>query len=129
MKGGNALKIFINFTVKIIFILFCISSQLSLANVTEEAKISNKNQLVWLVEDKKENINLLDKKDADTSVASYIESNVISELKQYDINIKRVSVKRIDQTLKANLMFVLQIELSLNLVKNIPCFLLPKLFI
>ncbi|MEW6991872.1 hypothetical protein AADZ91_14445 [Colwelliaceae bacterium 6441] len=59
-----------------------------------------KKTLIWLVEDKKENIDLLEKVSPNTSVASYIESRVIAKLTQYDIQVKRMSMKRIEKVLK-----------------------------
>lgn len=63
---------------------------------------SIKPTIVWLVEDKKENIDLLDKTAPTTSVASYIESQIIHQLSQYTIEIKRASIKRIDYFLENN---------------------------
>jgi len=57
-------------------------------------------KLIWLLEDKKENINLLAKVSPDTSVATYIENKIVSQLSDYDVEINRVSVKRIDYFLK-----------------------------
>lgn len=66
------------------------------------AKTSQKKSLLWLVEDKKENINLLTLTEPTTSVASYIESRVIAQLRQYDVKVQRMSIKRIEQTLKTS---------------------------
>ena len=57
-------------------------------------------KLIWLLEDKKENIDLLAKVSPDTSVATYIENKIVSQLNNYDVEINRVSVKRIDYFLK-----------------------------
>jgi len=70
--------------------------------VAENDPLLVREKLVWLLEDKKENINLLAKTAPDTSVATYIENQVVSQLTDYDISIKRVSVKRIDYYLKHN---------------------------
>jgi len=59
-----------------------------------------KERIIWLVEDKKENINLLAKKTPDTSTASYIESSVISQLTQYNVELSRGSMKRAIHYLK-----------------------------
>jgi len=63
-----------------------------MAEVVEDGQ--PKTQITWLVEDKVENINLLAKTSPDTSAASYIESLVISQLKQYDIKIQRGTATR-----------------------------------
>ncbi len=67
-----------------------------------DATIEPKTDVIWLVEDKKENQNLLEQTSPTTSVASYIESRIIAQLKNYDVKLKRVSVKRIDYLLKKN---------------------------
>jgi uncharacterized protein (TIGR02285 family) len=66
----------------------------------ESDSLPVREKLVWLLEDKKENINLLAKISPDTSVATYIESKIVSLLTDYDIEINRVSIKRIDSYIK-----------------------------
>lgn len=76
-------------------------SPLCLASAADDLQVgTKKTKITWLVEDKKENINLLDKVAPTTSVASYIESRIISKLTQYDIELKRVNIKRIDHILQ-----------------------------
>ncbi|MDO6445070.1 hypothetical protein Q4493_04700 [Colwellia sp. 1_MG-2023] len=71
------------------------------ARAFEQAVQNNdKKPLIWLVEDKKENLNLLTMSAPTTSVATYIESRVIGQLKQYDIVVQRMSIKRIEQVLQ-----------------------------
>ena len=59
-----------------------------------------KETVIWLVEDKVENIDLLTKKAPDTSTASYIESSVISKLTQYNVELARTTMKRSIHLLK-----------------------------
>lgn len=64
-----------------------------------------KEKILWLVEDKIENIDLLAKNSAETSTASYIENLIIQQLKklpQYDVRIMRVTAPRIIKTLNSN---------------------------
>ena len=64
-----------------------------------------KERILWLVEDKIENIDLLAKTSAETSTASYIENLIIQQLKQfkkYDVRIVRVTAPRIIKTLNSN---------------------------
>lgn len=62
-------------------------------------KRQSKEKILWLVEDKIENIDLLTKKSPETSTASYIENLIIQQLKQYDIQTIRVTASRIKRTL------------------------------
>jgi uncharacterized protein (TIGR02285 family) len=85
----------------ILFILFLPFKQNANAQVENLTSKSSENKsLLWLVEDKKENINLLTLTAPTTSVASYIESRVIAQLQQYDVQVKRMSIKRIEHILK-----------------------------
>lgn len=59
----------------------------------------NKKKIIWLVEDKLENIDLLTKNSAETSTASYIENLIIQKLSQYNVKIERVTAPRITRTL------------------------------
>lgn len=63
-------------------------------------KKANKEKLIWLVEDKVENIDLLTKNTPETSSASYIENVIIQKLTQYNIKIERVTSSRINRVLK-----------------------------
>lgn len=91
-----------NIFIIIITTLFSLHSfALAKGLKADKSTHDNHEKIIWLVEDKKENVNLLDKTAPNTSVASYIESRVISELGQYDIEIKRVAIKRIDQILQS----------------------------
>jgi uncharacterized protein (TIGR02285 family) len=68
--------------------------------VIERDSLPVKEKLIWLLEDKKENLNLLAKISPDTSVATYIESKIVSQLTNYNVEISRVSMKRIDSYIK-----------------------------
>lgn len=61
-----------------------------------------KKEIIWLVEDKIENRDLLAKYSPETSTASYIENLVIQQLTQYDIQIERVTAPRINRVLSTN---------------------------
>ncbi len=52
------------------------------------------------MEDKTENLNLLDRKSPSNSAASAIERQIIFALSQYDVEVKRGSIKRINHSLK-----------------------------
>ena len=73
------------------------SQKLSTSSISDK---NPKEKIIWLVEDKKENIDLLAKKTPDTSTASYIESSVISQLTQYDVELSRGSMTRAIHYLK-----------------------------
>jgi uncharacterized protein (TIGR02285 family) len=96
------LKALPRFIVTIVFfILFLpIGDNANAQAHNSPSQSSERKSLLWLVEDKKENINLLALTSPTTSVASYIESRMIAQLQQYDIQVKRMSIKRIEQTLK-----------------------------
>lgn len=55
-----------------------------------------KDKIIWLVEDKIENINLLDKASANNSAASSVEREIIFALTNYTIEVQRLSIKRIN---------------------------------
>jgi len=55
----------------------------------------SKEKVIWLVEDKIENRDLLAKSSAETSTASYIENVIIQQLTQYNVQIERVTASRI----------------------------------
>lgn len=61
----------------------------------------NKEKIIWLVEDKLENIDLLTKNSAETSTASYIENVIIQQLIQYNIKIERVTASRMNRILSS----------------------------
>ena len=60
---------------------------------------ASKEKIIWLVEDKIENIDLLAKNSPETSTASYIENVIIQQLTQYDVQVERVTVSRINRML------------------------------
>ncbi|PKH88552.1 transporter substrate-binding domain-containing protein [Colwellia sp. Bg11-28] len=60
----------------------------------------SKKKIIWLVEDKLENIDLLAKTSAETSTASYIENLIIQQLTQYNIKIERVTASRMNRVLQ-----------------------------
>lgn len=74
------------------------------ANATTQsahvAKKIDKEKIIWLVEDKVENIDLLSKNSAETSTASYIENVIIQQLTQYKIKVERVTASRMNRVLK-----------------------------
>ena len=59
----------------------------------------HKEKIIWLVEDKLENIDLLTKNSAETSTASYIENLIIQKLTLYNVKIERVTAPRITRIL------------------------------
>jgi len=65
-------------------------------------QVTAKEKIIWLVEDKSENLNLLDKMSPSNSAATSVERHIIFSLTQYDIEVKRVSMKRINRFLKSN---------------------------
>jgi uncharacterized protein (TIGR02285 family) len=84
---------FISFTLFIAFIY-------SPAAVSDHIKIEeSKQKIVWLVEDKIENKDLLAKNSPETSTASYIENVVIQQLTQYNIQLERVTATRMNRVL------------------------------
>ena len=62
----------------------------------------HKEKIIWLVEDKLENRDLLAKTSAETSTASYIENLIIQQLSQYNVKIERVTASRMNRVLKTN---------------------------
>ncbi|KGJ96840.1 hypothetical protein GAB14E_1308 [Colwellia psychrerythraea] len=92
-------------------LLICLSLLISaIYSVTYSAAVQStpinkkvaKEKILWLVEDKVENIDLLAKNSAETSTASYIENLIIQQLKQlghYDVRTQRVTAPRINRTL------------------------------
>lgn len=62
--------------------------------------LADKQKIIWLVEDKLENIDLLSKNSPETSSASYIENLVIQRLTQYNVQIERVTAGRINKTIQ-----------------------------
>lgn len=68
-------------------------------HINEQA---HKEKIIWLVEDKLENRDLLTKTSADTSTASYIENLIIQRLSQYNIKIERVTASRMNRVLQTN---------------------------
>lgn len=90
----------------ILLILFSCCLSLSVAEpISDKVKgndFSSKKKLLWLVEDKAENIGLMDKSIANKSAATATERHVIFQLEDYDITVKRVTIKRINHLLKTN---------------------------
>jgi uncharacterized protein (TIGR02285 family) len=85
----------------VISFTLCISAIYSAkAQSNQITKQTSKIKIIWLVEDKVENINLLTKKSPETSTASYIENLVIQQLSQYDVQVERVTTTRINRILK-----------------------------
>jgi uncharacterized protein (TIGR02285 family) len=85
-----------------------ISIALLLAAISSASVQSNhinenlhKEKIIWLVEDKVENIDLLTKNSAETSTASYIENLIIQQLTQYNIQVERVTASRTNRVLKS----------------------------
>ena len=62
----------------------------------------NKTPILWLVEDKVENIDLLSKKSPESSTASYIENLVIQQLTQYNVQVQRMTSSRINRILSTH---------------------------
>jgi len=61
----------------------------------------HKEKVIWLVEDKLENKDLLTKNSPETSTASYIENVIIQKLAHYNVKIERVTASRINRILKS----------------------------
>jgi len=59
----------------------------------------SKEKIIWLVEDKLENVDLLTKNSAETSTASYIENLIIQQLTHYKVEIERVTASRMNRIL------------------------------
>ncbi len=93
---------FISFTV-FIGVLYSVTYSATAQSEPINDQVSKK-EILWLVEDKIENIDLLAKNSAETSTASYIENLIIQQLKkspQYDVRIVRVTAPRIIKTLSS----------------------------
>ncbi len=85
--------------ISIVLLLAAISSASVQSNHINEN--IHKEKIIWLVEDKIENIDLLTKNSAETSTASYIENLIIQQLTQYNIKIERVTASRTNRILKS----------------------------
>lgn len=83
--------------IGIAFVVGAFYSALVQSNPLDES--ISKKKILWLVEDKVENIDLLAKKSPETSTSSYIENLIIQQLSQYDIQIVRVTAPRINRIL------------------------------
>jgi len=92
---SSSLSYFIN----IALLLVVISSTSVQSNHINEN--THQEKIIWLVEDKIENIDLLTKDSAETSTASYIENLIIQQLSQYDIQVERVTASRTNRILKS----------------------------
>ncbi|WP_231732972.1 MULTISPECIES: transporter substrate-binding domain-containing protein [Colwellia] len=91
---------FISFTV-FIGALYSVTYSATAQSEPINEQVSKK-KILWLVEDKIENIDLLAKNSAESSTASYIENLIIQQLKkspQYDVQIVRVTAPRINKML------------------------------
>lgn len=75
---------------------------LSLLLICLSFQINAKDKVLWLVEDKTENLNLLDVNSPINSAATAVEREAILSLKKYDVEVKRVSIKRINHLMKTN---------------------------
>lgn len=88
----------------LIFLLLMSCSYVTFAESQHEQTtfppLNNKPTLLWLVEDKKENIGLMDKASPNLSAATSVERHVIFALEQYNIQVQRVTSKRINQLLQ-----------------------------
>jgi len=92
---------FLRFTVfSLILFVFIANPAVDAEQIPKDGSLPKRAKITWLLEDKKENIDLLAKVSPDTSVATYIESKIVSQLTGYDIKISRVSMKRIDHYVK-----------------------------
>ena len=70
------------------------------AVVASQLEASQSQQdIIWLVEDKIENKDLLTKKSPESSTASYIENLVIQQLTPYRVQVKRMTTSRINRIL------------------------------
>ncbi len=67
----------------------------------EQVATDSKPTLLWLVEDKKENIDLMDRTKPNLSAATSVERYVIFALEQYNVQVQRVTSKRINQLLQS----------------------------
>jgi len=83
--------------IGIAFVLGAFYSAVVQSNPLDEPE--GKKKILWLVEDKVENIDLLAKKSPETSTSSYIENLIIQQLSQYNIQIVRVTAPRINRIL------------------------------
>ncbi len=82
-----------------IFIVVLFSAPAQSDHINDQA---HKEKIIWLVEDKVENRNLLAKTSAETSTASYIENRIIQQLTQYNVKIERVTASRMNRVLQTN---------------------------
>jgi len=83
----------------IIIALFISALFSTLAHSDHVHEKMHKEKIIWLVEDKLENIDLLTKNSAETSTASYIENLIIQKLTLYNVKIERVTAPRITRIL------------------------------
>ena len=96
MKPFSPLPIIASFISIVIFVSAFYSAAAKSDHVHGN---TNKEKLLWLVEDKLENIDLLAKTSAETSTASYIENLIIQRLTHYNIKVERLTASRISRTL------------------------------
>lgn len=73
---------------------------LVVANDKAPENATNKQELIWFVEDKEENKHLLDENYEISSPSTHIERLIITSLQQYNIVVKRSSSSRITQSIK-----------------------------
>jgi uncharacterized protein (TIGR02285 family) len=89
-----------------VFILSIFSCLILLSEVEAvskgiEPKVApEKKKLIWLVEDKTENMGLMDPSIPNRSAATATERHVIFQLDDYDVTVERVAIKRINHLLK-----------------------------
>jgi len=80
--------------------LFIISFYSVPAQSNDNNNQVSKDKIIWLVEDKIENIDLLTKNSPKSSTASYIENVIIQQLTNYNLKIERVTASRMNRLLK-----------------------------
>jgi len=81
---------------KYIFAVLVFTNFLFINSLRAKEKVN----LIWLIEDSKENLTIGTPFAADTSTSTFTEDLVLSGLKKYNIELQRVSMKRIDAELK-----------------------------
>jgi len=88
----------ITFFISFIIFISCVYSPAAQSNHPHTQ--ASKEKILWLVEDKVENIDLLTKNSPETSTASYIENLIIQQLSHYKVKVERVTASRMNRVLK-----------------------------
>lgn len=70
------------------------------SNSVKPQMVPEKKRLIWLVEDKTENVDLMEASTPSRSAATATERHVIFQLDDYDVTVERVAIKRINHLLK-----------------------------